>query len=648
MITINQLSMRYGAKVLFENTQLQLLPGERLGLIGANGSGKSTFLKILSSKEQATSGEVVWPSGVNVGILEQDFLNYEGLKLVDIVMSGNQELFKVSNELEHIQQQEVFDEETSNKYSELEERFESLGGYVAQSEAASLLDGLGFTPEKQEATLDNLSGGYKLRVLLARLLFSEPDILLLDEPTNHLDLYSIRWLENYLTKYKGILVVTSHDREFINNVVNVILDVDFGAITKYKGNYTQYLRQIEERRAHNEAILSKNDKKRGEMESFVNRFKAKATKAKQAQSRMRMIEKMDEEMEQYKMQQSSRRSPNILFSSGKSTGVIPFKVKSISKSYGTNVVLEDVTFEVERGDKIAVIGPNGIGKSTLLKIIVDEAKADSGECIYGHNVDIAYLPQDMESAVQGEGTVFDWFQFNTKPKTVTEHRKILGSLLFSGDDALKKIKNLSGGERARLILAQMIDKHANILILDEPTNHLDMETIENLINSLNKFNGTVIFVSHNRHFVSKIATRIIEITPEGIKDIQGGYDDYLYANQKDHLDREVSLRNRNEPQPPIQEKPLSEEEINLLKQQERKLGKEINNHEKNISKFEKQLEKLNEKIADPSLYEDERQKELEKLNEDLKNIDMHLSEENGLWEKKEEELEKVTTKLRFN
>ena len=637
--------MRYGAKILFDNAQLQLLPGEHIGLIGANGSGKSTFLKILSSTEQPTSGSIIWPSGVKVGILEQDFEKYEGLKLLDIVISGQKELYEISLELDKMNQLEEFDEEISIVYANLEERFSSLGGYIAQSEAARLLDGLGLTQDKHEGTIDLLSGGFKLRVLLAKLLYSDPDVLLLDEPTNHLDLYSIRWLENYLLKYKGILVVTSHDREFIDNVANAILDVDFGAVTKYKGNYSQYLRQVEEKKAYNEAILAKNDKKRDEMLDFVNRFKAKATKAKQAQSRMRMIEKMDSDMDQHRKGISSRHSPKIKFLSDKSTGVVPFKIKSVSKSYGENKVLNDVNFEVERGNKIAVIGPNGVGKSTLLKIIVSELEADQGECQIGHNVELAYLPQDMESAVQGGGTVLDWFQANSEPKSLTEHRKVLGSLLFSGDDALKKVKTLSGGERARLILAQMVDKRANVLVLDEPTNHLDMEAIDNLIEALNEFKGTVIFVSHNRHFVASIATRVIEIGETEIKDILGGYDDYLFQTQRDHLNRNVSLKKRNNDTKDAAEKEFSEEEKIKLREQEKKLKKEVKAFENDISKYEKTLEKLHVKISDPSMYEGNKNEELTDLNKKNKEAEDDLSKIMKDWEAIGAKLETVQEKI---
>jgi ATPase subunit of ABC transporter with duplicated ATPase domains len=643
MITISQLSMRYGGKVLFENAQLQLLAGEHVGLIGANGSGKSTFLKILSKQEHATSGEVILPSGMKVGILEQDFEKYGDQKLIDIVMSGKEELYKLSLEIDRLSQSIEFDEATSTAYANAEERFSDLGGYAAQSDAATLLDGLGIEQKKHEWSMDQLSGGYKLRVLLARLLYSDPQLLLLDEPTNHLDLYSIRWLEGYLMKFKGIVVVTSHDREFVNGISNVILDVDFGSILKYKGNYSQYLRQVEERRQLNEAILAKNDKKREEMQDFVNRFKAKATKAKQAQSRVRMIEKMDAEMEGYQLKKSTRRSPNISFKANKSTGVIPFKVKGVSKSYGEKQVLNNINFEVERGDKIAVIGPNGIGKSTLLKIIVEDLSSDVGHCEYGHNVELAYLPQDMEAAVSGEGDVLTWFQGNTEPKSLTEHRKVLGSVLFSGDDALKKIANLSGGERARLILAKMMDAHANVLVLDEPTNHLDIEAIDGLIEALKSFEGTVIFVSHNRHFVSNIATRVIEIREDEIKDILGGYDEYLYQTQRDHLNRSVSLRKRNEKKEVKKE--LSEEEKESLKSDSKKLKREIANQEKDISKIEKELEKLHQKISDPSMYEDDKKDELVDLNKKSKEKEDQLSSIMQSWEKKGEELDVCQEKL---
>lgn len=635
MIQIEQLSMHYGPKLLFHQANFQLNPGEKAGLLGANGSGKSTFLKILSQKEHATEGRVIYPSSVKLGVLEQDFNAYSGQKIFDVVLSGQPELHKFYYEWE---QQHL----AENLNDSIEDRFAQLGGYTAESQIARLLNGLGFTEEQLQHDINQFSGGYKLRVLLAKLLFSEPDVLLLDEPTNHLDLYSIRWLESYLKKYQGTLVVTSHDREFINSISNVILDVDYGIITKYKGNYNQYLRQRDERRAQTEAELSKTEKRKEELESFVTKFKAKASKARQAQSKARQIEKLEAEMEQNQLQSSSRRSPHINFKIRSKSGHTSVKVDNLSKSYGELKVLKDVSFELERGEKMAVIGPNGIGKSTLLKILVSETEANDGKVNFGHQSNFSYLPQDLEQLVQGEGSVLDWFQSNTEPKNMTDLRKTLGQLLFSGEDADKKITSLSGGERARLLLAKMIDEEANLLIFDEPTNHLDMEAIDSLINSIKSFEGSVIFVSHNRYFVSELATRVLEITPSGVNSFLGSYQDYLDKSNTDHLERGKNRKKEAKEKVKIV---LTDEEKKELRKRENELRKNISQSEKKINQLEKVISDLHDKISDPSLYENGEHQKIEDLTSKSKESESQLEDVMLKWEEQSEELDQIRSSL---
>ncbi len=484
MFAITQLSMRFGAKILFKNSSLQFNPGNHYGLIGANGSGKSTFLKILDGEITPESGSISLPQQLSLGALKQEHFIYENEKILDVVLRGRKILWNALENKKELLKSLNFAERECEALTQLEKIIHEQDGYVSESEAAKLLEGLGIRNEWHCQPLHVLSGGYKLRVLLAQVLFGRPDILLLDEPTNHLDLFSIKWLEGYLRNFPGTLLVTSHDRDFLNGVCDHIVDFDYGTIKIYKGNYDKFLELKKQDRELKEAILAKHDKRRQDLQEFVDRFRAKASKARQAQSKARLVEKIEDEMDALDLIPSSRIYPVIRFEPLRATGVIALKVHGLSKSYGNKKVLENVSFELERGERLAIIGPNGIGKSTLLEILTSNIKADQGTFEWGFAVRPAYFPQDYAREVNGSITLLDWLGQFDRDLPQEKLREILGRVLFSGDTVNQSVQTLSGGETARLMLAKLMLQKPNVLIFDEPTNHLDMEAIDELTRAL--------------------------------------------------------------------------------------------------------------------------------------------------------------------
>ncbi len=629
MITITDLDMRFGNRILFKNVNLQIMPGQRHGLIGANGSGKSTFLKILSDLEVATSGTVQRPNKSRLGCLAQDHFQFEDKTALEAVIMGKPELYNAMQSVEALFEKEEFTDAEGEELANLECLIGELDGYSAEADASQLLEGLGLEQHRHQLKMKELSGGYKLRVLLAQVLFSDPEILLLDEPTNHLDIYSIRWLESYLMKYKGALVVISHDRDFVNGVSTHILDVDFGTIRCYKGNYDRYLKQVEEESIHREAAIVKSEKRKGDLQEFVDKFKAKASKAKQAQSKMRMIEKLDNELDDHTLQPSSRRRPGIKFNIDIPSGATPLTVTGVDKAFGEKVVLQGVSFEVDRGECLALLGANGIGKSTLLKIVTHNLKADQGEFKWGHQVSVSYFPQDIEAEVQGEGTVLEWIHGQCPKNSDGELRKALARSLFSGDDSSKKVSTLSGGERARLILARMFVEASNVLIFDEPTNHLDFEAIEALCSAIEDYPGTVLLVSHNRWFVSRLAKKVLELKHDETIIYEGGYEQMLARSGEDHLSREVSLKKK------APEKQIEKLDPNTLKKERNKFSQ----LEKDIVKIEGKIEKVNLQMLAEGFYDTLEDEKRDKVLSQHENLKAELEKANQEWEQLAEVIE---------
>jgi ATPase subunit of ABC transporter with duplicated ATPase domains len=541
MIEVSKLGKSYGARTLFEGVSLKLVSGERYGLVGANGSGKTTFLKILASEEQASEGSFAIMKRARVGVLRQDrFLRDEDV-ILDVTMAGDEMVTAARAEQQRLVGEAFPD---AARLAELEDQIAAHDGYTLEARATAILEGLGIPIASHRLPLGTLSGGFKLRVLLAQVLLGGPDLLLLDEPTNHLDILSIRWLEQFLDGYRGCAVVISHDERFLNNVATCILDVDYETITAYPGNFSSFLTEkaaVYERKA---AEIARAEAIVAEKRAWVERFGAKATKARQAQSRLKQIEKI----EIGELETTSRRAPFFQFLPQRASGRDVLEVDNVSKAYGERRVLENVSLAVRRGERVAILGANGLGKSTLLKIATGRLDADAGRVKWGHEAHVGYFPQDHhEVLVDGEATPLD-VVWNVVPSEATSYvRGQLGRVLFSGDDVGKKISSLSGGEAARLVFCCMMVSRPNVLVLDEPTNHLDLESIHALVKALKEFDGTVLFVSHDRAFVSALASRILEVTSHGFRDFPGTYDEYLANLGDDHLDTSaVVLRAKKE------------------------------------------------------------------------------------------------------
>lgn len=543
MITATDISKHFGGQTLFEQVNLQLNPGNCYGIVGANGSGKSTLLRILNDVESPSGGTISRQKSARLGVLEQNHFAYEHISIIEVVMQGNKLLWDAMVEKDALLERahEHFDEA---RYVQLEDIVACFDGYQHEAKAASILEGLNIPTEKHRQPLSTLSGGYKLRVLLGKALASDPDILFLDEPNNHLDILSIAWLEDFLRKFKGLSVVVSHDHRFLDGCCSHIVDVDYQRATLFPGNYTKFTELKTEDRARKEADIKKRKKEIAELDAFVTRFKAKATKARQANSRVKRMEKMVIEP----LPSSSRCFPNFVFNQRRSSGREVLTVKEVSKTYGEDVVLFDVGFKVERGDRLAIIGPNGIGKSTLLKIIMERVDADMGEAEWGYEATPGYFPQDHHEVLNDPKADVTSFLWDALPgEGVGGIYGRLAGVLFDKDDMSKKLDVLSGGEAARLLLARLGAEEPTVLVLDEPTNHLDLEGIQALADGLAAYEGTILFVSHDRWFVERVATRILEITPDGIEDFPGTYAEYLAKTQgEDHLDLKMVAEKERE------------------------------------------------------------------------------------------------------
>lgn len=524
MIHASGISLRYGGRALFENVDIKFTPGNCYGLIGANGSGKSTFLKILSGEVEANKGEVIITPGERLAVLKQNHYEFDEYDVIKTVILGHKRLCEIIDEKEKLYSKSDFSEEDGIKLSELEAEFAELNGWEAESEAATLLNGLGIGEEFHYKKMKDMDANLKVRVLLAQALFGNPDILLLDEPTNHLDIDSITWLENFLYNFENTVIVVSHDRHFLNKVCTHIADIDYGKIQLYVGNYDFWYESSQLALQQAKDLNRKTEAKIKELQEFIQRFSANASKSKQATSRKKLLEKLTLE----DIKPSSRKYPFVDFKPDREAGNDLLSVNGISITIEGEKLLDNISFTVNKGDKIAFVGPNGLAKTTLFKILMEELKPDSGDFKWGVTTSQAYFPKDNSEYFDGvELNLVDWLRQYSKDQTETFLRGWLGRMLFSGEEALKKASVLSGGEKVRCMLAKMMLSGANVLILDEPTNHLDLESITALNNGLINYKGTVLFVSHDHQFVQTVANRIIEITPKGLIDRPMTYDEYL-------------------------------------------------------------------------------------------------------------------------
>lgn len=524
MLSTNNITMQFGSKPLFENISVKFGNGNRYGLIGANGSGKSTFMKIIGGDLVPTSGNVALDPHERLGKLRQDQFAFESFTVLDTVIMGHTELWEIKQERDRIYSLPEMSEEDGFKVADLETQYAEMDGYSAESRAGELLLGVGIPIEQHYGLMSEIAPGWKLRVLLAQALFSNPDILLLDEPTNNLDIDTIRWLEDTLNERESTMIIISHDRHFLNMVCTHMADLDYGELRIYPGNYDDYMTASTQAR---ERLLADNAKKKAqisELQSFVSRFSANASKSKQATSRARQIEKI--KLEEVKA--SSRQNPFIRFEQDKKLFRNALVVENLTKGFDNGPLFNNLNLMVEVGEKVAILGTNGIGKTTLIKTLMGELTPEQGEIKWSENANIGYYAQDHEYEFDDELTVFDWMSQWKQPTDDEQAvRSVLGRLLFSQDDIKKKVKVLSGGEKGRMLFGKLMMQKPNIIVMDEPTNHLDMESIESLNMALELYQGTLFFVSHDREFVSSLATRIVEITPEKVIDYTGNYEDYL-------------------------------------------------------------------------------------------------------------------------
>lgn len=535
MITVQNVGLRYGDRKLFEDVNIKFTPGNCYGLIGANGAGKSTFLKILSGEIEPQAGNVALTPGERLAVLKQNHFEYEDEEVLKVVIMGHTRLFAVMQEKDAIYMKADFTDEDGMKAAELEGEFAELNGWEAESEAAILLKGLGIGEELHTKKMADITGGEKVKVLLAQALFGKPDVLLLDEPTNHLDIKAIQWLEEFLINFENTVIVVSHDRHFLNKVCTHIADLDFGKIQLYVGNYDFWYESSQLALRMQQDTNRKKEEKIKELQAFIARFSANASKSKQATSRKKLLDKISLD----DIRPSSRKYPYVGFTPDREIGNDLLRVDGISKTIDGVKVLDNISFIMNKDDKIALIGRNEIAITTLFKILMGEVEPDSGTFKWGVTTSQAYFPKDNSEFFEGcDLNLVDWLrQFSPKDDSESFLRGFLGRMLFSGEEVLKKASVLSGGEKVRCMLSKMMLAGANVLLLDEPTNHLDLESITALNNGMINFKGSMIFSSHDHQFVETVANRILEITPAGLVDKQMSYDEYL---ENEELQKQVA------------------------------------------------------------------------------------------------------------
>ena len=527
MISANGITLRLGKKALFEDVNIKFVEGNCYGLIGANGAGKSTFLKILSGQLDSTSGEVVMTPGQRLSFLEQDHFKYDEYTVLDTVIMGNKRLYEIMKEKDAIYAKEDFSDEDGIKAAELEGEFATMNGWEAESDAANLLNGLGVETDNHYSLMKDLTGALKVKVLLAKALFGNPDVLLLDEPTKHLDLDAIAWLEEFLINFENTVIVVSHDRYFLNKVCTMIADIDYGKIQLYAGNYDFWYESSQLMIKQMKEANRKKEEKIKELQEFIQRFSANASKSKQATSRKRALEKIELD----DIRPSSRKYPYIDFRPNREIGNEVLTVEGISKTIDGVKILDNISFVLNRDDKVALVGPNERAKTVLFKILAGEMEPDEGNYKWGITTTQSYFPKDNSKIFAGEETIVEWLTQYSENKDSTYVRGFLGRMLFAGDDGVKKIKVLSGGEKVRCMLSKLMISGANVLMLDEPTDHLDMESITALNNGLMKFPGVLIFSSRDHQVVQTTANRIMEIINGKLVDKLTTYDEYLDSDE---------------------------------------------------------------------------------------------------------------------
>ncbi len=644
MLDLSNISLQFNGKYLFKDVNYKINFGDKISLVGANGTGKSSLLKIITGELQPESGKVLKQKRISIGYLPQDNVTHSGKSLIEEAKSALTDIIylreketEITNNLSDQHLDENIKQDLINQLGEVHHRLEDLDSYSAESKVEKILTGLGFEENDFGRLTDEFSGGWQMRIALAKILISDNDLLLLDEPTNHLDLDSLEWLENFLMSFKGALLIVSHDKHFINKVTNKTLEIYLGKFNTFNGDYDDYLKFKEERdiQAVNQQIIQQ--KKIKETEKFIERFRYKATKAKQVQSRIKQLEKI--ELVELPETQSEI---NIKFPDPPSSGRINMELNSISQSYGDKQIFNDLNLVIERGDKIALVGPNGAGKTTLSKIISGKISFDSGERKIGHNTIISFYAQDVADNLSPDKDILETVDEIAENKTIGQLRSLLGSFLFTGDDVFKKVGVLSGGEKSRVALAKILLTKANFIILDEPTNHLDMSSKKVLQNALESFNGSLILVSHDIDFLKPLVNRVIEVRKGKINNFVGGIDYYLNKREELKLkeDAETGKKYSESKNLTKKEQKRIEAELRQKKYSATKdLIKRIEELEKIIHKLESKQNELENKLADPSLYNNP--EEAKKVNFDFKKIKDELEKSLTEWTDLSEKLNEI-------
>lgn len=622
MIAINNLSYHLGSRDLFYEASLHIKPKDKIGLIGLNGTGKSTLLKLITGQLQKDGGEISMSKDCTVGFLNQDMLSFQSDdSILSVAMEAFQDVIDIQHRIDKVlhQMETNYEDKLVDKLARLQEEFEAKGGYTLQSKAEEVLEGIGFSTEDLQRPLKEFSGGWRMRVILAKLLLESPSLLMLDEPTNHLDLPSIQWIENYLKSYEGAVIVVSHDRQFLNNCVTKIVEVSGQKLVPYPGNYDNYLQDKELRNELQKNAYENQQQQIKQTERFVERFKAKASKARQVQSRVKALERMDRVEDVLE----ENAAVNFKFNFGRQSGRHVVIMENISKSYPGVEILRNAKANIERGDKIALIGANGKGKSTLLRIIDGDESID-GETRVGHNVVPSFFAQHQLEALNIDNEILEELKQAGTGKTEQELRSVLGCFLFSDDDVFKKIKVLSGGEKSRVALAKTLISEANFLLLDEPTNHLDIQSVNILIQALQQYQGTFVLVSHDRHFVKEVANKIWWIEDHQIKEYPGTYEEYVWWREQ-NPQKSTTTSTAPKPQKIKKDKPKNTDQDEL-----KKLKREVERMEAEIEKLEKQESDLESKMASPEVIND--MKKLQLLDQELKEVKVTLESKNEAWE----------------
>lgn len=638
MLSINNLSYFIGGRALYENASLHIKPKDKIGLVGLNGTGKSTLLRIINGDIAPSSGDVQKAKDCTVGFLNQDLLSYQSEdSILDVALEAFKETLSLQLEIDVVLEKMETDHSDLllQKLASLQDKFDANEGYTIKAKAEEVLEGIGFSTSDLSRPLKTFSGGWRMRVMLAKLLLEKPSLLMLDEPTNHLDLPSIQWVENYLKSYEGAVIVVSHDRTFLNNSTEITVEVSRQTLTSYPGNYDYYKKEKVGREEIQQNAYENQQQMIKQTERFIERFRAKATKSNQVQSRIKALERMDKVSEVV----NDEVAVNFKFKFSQKSGRDVVTLDRVSKSFGDIKILEKTNARIERGDKIALIGANGKGKSTLLRI-VDGSESFDGAREEGHNVIKSFFAQHQLEALGLNNEILQEMSQAGSNKTETELRNVLGCFLFTNDDVFKKIKVLSGGEKSRVALAKTLISEANFLLLDEPTNHLDMQSVNILIQALQQYEGTFVTVSHDRHFIRGVANKIWYIENHEIKEYPGTYDEYVYWELQQKLvkedqTREVSKKDKK----PQQATTVNQDEHNRLKKTIRAKERELEELESKITALESEKSDIEAKLSDPGLYGET--SELEKLNLSYKQLMDKESQLNDLWAQLAEEIEQL-------